>query len=56
MSALTFILLPSFGIFAVDTVIVTVSIVISEFNPAVMIFTPVILVGVCIVFASKRSK
>ncbi|MCK4896004.1 MAG: hypothetical protein KAS47_04295, partial [Candidatus Heimdallarchaeota archaeon] len=52
----TVVVTDSAGNFAVDTVIVTVNIVISEFNPAVMILSPVILMGICIFFASKRRK
>jgi len=46
----------SVGNFAVDTVIVTVSIVISEFNPSVLILTPVTIVGICMLFVLKRCK
>lgn len=52
----TVVVTDSAGNFAVDTVIVTVNIFISEFIPTVMILSPVLIVGFCIYLISKRRK
>ncbi|MHA1591135.1 MAG: Ig-like domain-containing protein, partial [Candidatus Heimdallarchaeaceae archaeon] len=52
----TILVTDSAGNIAVDTVFVTVTAVVPEFNPFAIILAPILVLGTCIVYISKRRK